>query len=208
MTVAMIIMGVEGWFIETEVERYPKYFISLWASYFGWKHCQCNLFICRLQERRRPNSLLFWEDWTRAAFRPMEGGCTFFPRFNLFQIIGFFQKTVEPVMTAYKLVTIQFKWWETIPVKVLQTGASDEMQNCFKPNGDDVCHTVVMQLSYFCNMVVIKSDVNSGSGGVFRTELRISSTPQNGDFSQTFTDRLKTKQRKKIDTIFTDKQRK
>ena len=100
---------------------------------------------------------------------------------------------------------------------MLQTGESDEMQNSFKTcvasytlkvtNGDDVYHTVVMPLSYRCHMFVIPlsyrchavvtwlsyschtSDVNSGSGGVFRTELRISSTQQRGDFSQTFTDR-------------------
>ena len=71
-------------------------------------------------------------------------------------------------------------------------------------NGDDVCHTVVILLSYRFHTVVTwlkyschTSDVNSGSGGVFRTELRISSTPQSGDSSQTFTDRLKTKRIKK-----------
>ena len=31
--------------------------------------------------------------------------------FSLLKALNLLQSTVEPVMTAYKLVTVQFKWW-------------------------------------------------------------------------------------------------
>ena len=31
--------------------------------------------------------------------------------FSVLKLLYFLQSTVEPVMTAYKLVTVQFKWW-------------------------------------------------------------------------------------------------
>ena len=50
-------------------------------------------------------------------------------------IYSYSQKTVEPVMTAYKLVTIQFKWWEQLfqcqSVANFCCIWNDEMQDCF-----------------------------------------------------------------------------
>ena len=46
-----------------------------------------------------------------------------FPLHKICQIPIFsFQKTVEPVMTAYKLVTVQFKWWDERKTKCQSVG--------------------------------------------------------------------------------------
>ena len=97
------------------------------------------LFFCRLQKGRRPNSVLFWENWAGSALRVVEGRFSFSNIWHFISrnqsIHSYSQKTVDPVMTAYKLVTIQFKWWEQLfqcqSVANFCCIWNDEMQNCF-----------------------------------------------------------------------------
>ena len=135
-----------------------------------------------------------------------------FPFSNILNqsIYSYSQKTVDPVMTAYKLVTIQFKWWEQL--FQCQSVANncciwnDEMQNCFNMWPTiKVCSMSKMPVSIlragdvdvdgvWCQFLirwVYKCHKWWFSGGDCRTELKTSSTPRSDDFSQTSTDRLK-----------------
>ena len=94
-------------------------------------------------------------------------------------------------MTAYKLVTIQFKWWEQLfqcqSVANFCCIWNDEMQNCFNTKS----LMVMVMLMSILAQTGLKCHKWWFSGGDCRTELKTSSTPRSDDFSQTSTDRLK-----------------
>ena len=72
--------------------------------------------------RKRKTQLCFVRRKLGGVLSQGHGGWVLRLFSNIFQaflsrnqsIYSYSQKTVEPVMTAYKLVTIQFKWWEQL----------------------------------------------------------------------------------------------
>ena len=125
---------------ETNIQ---KSFVSSWKSFFSadYKKDEDPTLFCSEKTGRGPLSGS-WRVGSLSLSLTFLKYCAFifkyrFPFSNILNqsIYSYSQKTVDPVMTAYKLVTIQFKWWEQL--FQCQSVANncciwnDEMQDCF-----------------------------------------------------------------------------